>query len=40
VFPSSPAPAGVTTKMAAIVNPATKNALFSVVDKFFIIIKQ
>jgi hypothetical protein len=36
VVPYSPAPAGVQTKMATPIIPKTKNALFSVVDKFFI----
>jgi hypothetical protein len=35
----SPAPTGLYTKMATIINPATKNALFSVVDKFFMVIR-
>ena len=36
VVPYSPAPAGVYTKMATPIIPKTKNALFRVVDKFFI----
>ncbi len=36
VVPFSPAPTGVHTKMAAIINPTTNKALFSFVDKFFI----
>ena len=32
----SPAPAGVHTKMATIINPATKIALFTMVDRSFI----
>ena len=38
----SPAPAGVHTvhtKVATIINPATKKALFTVVDRFFITIE-
>lgn len=38
VVPFSPAWTGLYTRMATIMNPATKKALFSVVDKFFIAI--
>jgi hypothetical protein len=40
VVPFSPAPTGAHAKMAAIINPRTKKGLFSVVDKFFIIISK
>jgi hypothetical protein len=36
VVPYSPAPAGVYTKMVTPIIPTTKNALFRVVDRFFI----
>jgi len=38
VVPYSPALAGVHTKMATPIIPKTKNALFRIVDKFFIMV--